>query len=214
LAPGHRIKVALTIGLALLVLALALTLTQAPTSLARRSTSEDQILGTVSHKVDYCQEDEVLPRETSAIRVHIYAEYGPRVTAALSQKGRVIAHGQQGVGWTGGAVTLPVGALSRTRSGVRLCVALSLNGYETVSLLGEQTPSARAAHSANTTLQGRLTVEYLRAGRSSWWSLLPEVARRAGLGHAPSGTWVLAFVAALMTGMLALCAGLLVRELS
>jgi hypothetical protein len=213
LAPGHRIKVAIAIGVALIAVAVALTLTRAPASLARRNTGEDQILTNVSEAGDYCQSGEVLPRGTSAIRVHVYAEYGPRVAVTLSEGARTIAHGHQDAGWTGGAVTVPLRALAHRTAGVRLCIALSLNGDETVSPLGELKPPALAAHGAYMTLPGRITAEYLRPGRSSWWSLLDEVARRAGLGHAPSGTWVAGLLVALMAGVLALCSRLLVREL-
>jgi hypothetical protein len=213
LAPGHRIKVTIAIGLALIAVAVALTLTRAPASLARRNTHEDQVLGGVDHAAEYCQSGELLPSGATAIRVHVYAEYGPRVAVTLSERGRTIAHGQQGVGWTGGAVTVPLRALARSRSPARLCIELALNGDETISLFGEQTSTALAARAGHTTLPGRITVEYLRPGRSSWWSLLPEVARRAGLGHAPSGTWGVGLAAALMAGVLALCSGLLVREL-
>jgi hypothetical protein len=209
----QRIKVAIAIGLALLAVAVALTLTAAPASLARRNTREDRVLGNVSHPASYCQAGEALPRGVTAIRVHMFAEYGPPVAVTLSARGRALARGRQRAGWTGGAVTVALGALSHGVSGATLCVALSLNGDETVSLLGEQRPPALAAHAAYSTLPGRITVEYLRAGGSSWWSLLAEVARRAGLGHAPSGTWGVALLVVLMAAVLALCSALLVREL-
>jgi hypothetical protein len=208
-----RVKVTLAIGLVLIVAAIGLTLTQAPMSLARRSTNEDRALKSASRRTHVCQSNELLPRGTTAIRLHIFAEYGPKVTVKVLAGGRVVAQGQQRAGWTGGVVTVPVGALARTRSGARLCVTLLLNGDETVSLLGAQTSAGHAAREGATALPGRLTVEYLRPGPSSWWSLLPEVARRAGLGRAVSGTWSVALVGVLMAGVLALCSGLIVREL-
>jgi hypothetical protein len=207
------VKIALAAGLTLLALAIVLTLTQAPASLARRNTHEDQVLGTARHGTSICQSNEVLPRGTSAIRAHMFAQLGPRVSVRVLERGRVIAAGQQGAGWTGAAVTLPVHPLPTSRSGVTLCLTLALNGDETVQLLGEQRSASSAAREGEGALPGPLTIEYLRPGSSSWWSLLPEVARRAGLGHAPSGTWSVVLVAAVMAGVLALCSALAVREL-
>src|SRR5579872_5720450 len=127
-----RVKVTLAIGLVLIFAAIGLTLTQGPMSLARRSTDEDSVLGANHRKTVICQADEVLPRGTTAIRPHLDAEYGPRVAVTVLERGRVIASGHQEPGWTGGAVTVPVGALARTASGVKVCLALSLNGEETV----------------------------------------------------------------------------------
>jgi hypothetical protein len=208
-----RVRIALAIGLALIVVAICLTLTQAPLSLARRNNSEDTILGSARRSGDDCQSNEVLPRGTSAIRLHVFAEYGPKVTLTVLEHGRVIARGQQDAGWTGGAVTVPVRALPASRSPVELCFALLLNGDETLQLLGEPVPAARATREGRKTLAGRLSVEYLRPGRSSWWSLVPAVARNAGLGRAASGAWSVALVGVLMGGVLLLCSGLIVREL-
>jgi hypothetical protein len=208
-----RVKAALAIGLALIAGGVAVTLTQAPPSLARRNTDEDQILGSMRRKAQTCQPDEVLPRGTSAVRLHIYAEYGPRVELRALEGGRIVAQGEQRAGWTGGAVTVPVSPLTTRRSAVKLCFTLFLNGDETLSPLGERTSRALAAREGDTTLPGRVTVEYLRPGPSSWWSLLLPVARRMGLGRAAAGTWNVVAVIALMAGALLICSRLVVREL-
>jgi len=208
-----RVRVTLVTGLTLLAATVGLTLTQAPMSLARRSTSQEQPLASISQAEVICQSHEVLPRATTAIRLHLFAEYGPKVTLQLSERGRVIASGQQRGGWTGGAVTVPVSPLARRRAAVKLCFTLSLNGDETVSPAGEPTEASPAARVGGTTLLGRVAVEDLRPGPASWWSLLPQVARRAGLGRAAGGTWSVVLVAALMGAVLALCSGLIVREL-
>jgi hypothetical protein len=208
-----RVRVALTIGLVLIAGAVALTLTQAPASLARRSTNEDQVLTTTRRRAVTCQSGETLPRGTSAIRVHIFAEYGPEVALQVLQHGQLIAHASQQAGWTGGAFTVSIAPPASTLTGVTLCYRLALNGDETLSQLGEATSPHIAAHEGTTVLPGRVTVEYLRPGSSSWWSLVQPVARRMGLGHIPSGRWSVGLVAALMAGVLALCSGLIVREL-
>ncbi len=53
-----------------------------------------------------------------------------------------------------------------------------------------------------------LRIEYLRPGPGSWWSLASAVARRMGLGRAPSGTWVALLPLALMSVAVALAAWL------
>ena len=56
-------------------------------------------------------------------------------------------------------------------------------------------------------------IEYLRAGRSSWWSLASSVAHRMGLGRAASGTWIVFLVIALMILVATLASRLVLREL-
>ncbi|HXN37318.1 MAG TPA: DUF2142 domain-containing protein [Solirubrobacteraceae bacterium] len=208
-----RFKIALLVGLLVGAAAIAMTLSQAPLSIARVNTVEEATIATVRHRAQACQSAEVLPRGTSAIRLPMYAFLGPRVTLAVYSAGRVIADGERGQGWTSGAVTIPVHPLATQRSGVTLCFALWLNGYESVELEGESATGALAAQGPSGPLPGRIRVEYLRPGRSSWWSLAPMVARRMGLGHAAGGTWSVLLVAALMGGIVLACARVIVRGL-
>jgi hypothetical protein len=168
---------------------------------------------TTQRPIDACQSPELLPRETSAIRLRVDAFLGPRVTLAVVAHGRVIAHGERGSGWTGGAVTIPVSPLSTARPGVDLCFALLLNGDETAELVGEPTPAAHAARGTGGALPGRLRVEYMRLGRS-WWSLTPAVARRMGLGGAVSGAWSVILAVALMGSVALVCSLAILRWLS
>lgn len=62
-------------------------------------------------------------------------------------------------------------------------------------------------------LGGRVGVEYLAAGRGSWWSRLSSVAAHLGLGRAYSGAWIALLVAALMAAVGVLAVRLTAREL-
>jgi hypothetical protein len=57
-----------------------------------------------------------------------------------------------------------------------------------------------------------LTIEYLRRGSSSWWSLALAVARRMGLGRAWAGTWIVLLVAIMMGSAIAIASWLTTRE--
>ncbi|MGD0452801.1 MAG: hypothetical protein ABSB69_04330 [Solirubrobacteraceae bacterium] len=206
------LKIALGTGLVIGVAALGITLSQSPITVAEVSTAEHGLLGTTTQKLSACQSNEVLPRETSAIRLRVETFIGPKVAVEVLAHGRVIAHGERESGWTGGVVTIPVEPLSMARSGVELCFTLFLNGDESAELVGERTTGALAAQSRFGPLAGRVRVEYLRPGRSSWWSLAPAVARRMGLGRAWSGTWNVLLVFGLMGGMVLLCSRMMLRE--
>jgi hypothetical protein len=195
--------------------AIALTLLlQGPITVAAVSTAQAGFLADADQRTTVCQSGETLPRETSAIRLRVYAFLGPRVAVQVRANGRVIVHGERGSGWTGGVVTVPVNRLSDARSGVQLCFTLFSNGDETVQLAGEPAAGALAARVAAGPLPGRVRVEYLRPSSATWWSLAPRVARRMGLGRAAAGTWVVFLAIGLMCALLAMCGRLILRELA
>jgi hypothetical protein len=210
----RRVKVVFGIGLILAAAGIAVSLSQAPATVAAVNNTELGVLAQVTHETEVCQSNEVLPPDTTAIRLQLYVVTGPRVALEVLAHGRVIVHGEHGSGWTGNVVTLPVQPLSRQRSGVEICFTPFLNGDETAVLLGEPTTPAGAARDAAGTLPGRVTVEYLRPGRSSWWSLAPGVARRMGLGRAWSGTWWVLLVVCLMGSVILVASRLVLRELA
>ncbi len=208
-----RLKTALGVGLVGGLALLAFALSQSPVSVARTNTAASTFVAAGKARVSACQPDEALPSGTSAIRLGVETFIGPRVAVEAVAGGHVIAHGERGSGWTAGAVTVPVHPLPVAKSGVELCFTLFLNGHETAILVGEPTTGARAARAGGRPLPGRVRVEYLRPGGSSWWSLIPRVARRMGLGHAWPGTWSVLLVLALMGGVALLCSRLILREL-
>jgi hypothetical protein len=208
-----RVTAALAICLIVVAAAVGAVLTQAPITVAAINTSEQAFLGTVHTSSEVCQSHEPLPRDTSAIRLRVFTQIGPRVTVKVLSHGRVLTEGEQRSGWTGGVVTVPVRPLPTSRSDVQLCFTLLLNGNEAASAVGTPSTRTRAPNGHVTVVPERIRVEYLRPGRSSWWALASQVARHMGLGHAGSGTWSVLAVMLAMASVVALCSWTMLREL-
>lgn len=206
-------KSVLGAGLVLGAVIIGGVLTQSPPIVVSVNTIEEAIIETSRQRIEGCQTHERLPANISAIRLRADALLGPRVTLVVLADGHVVTRGERGSGWTGGAVTIPVRARSKTLSDVDLCFVLYLNGDETAELIGEQARRAGGTPGGNGALPGRLGVEYLRPSRSSWWSLLPAVARRMSLGRAASGTWSVLVVVGLMASLILVCSQVIRRGL-
>lgn len=210
-------RVGLAVGLAATAIAAAIVLSGSPPVLAG-SNGVTPVpyppLTSVPGAGRGCQAGETVPAGTSAVRLSLEASAGPRVSAAVLAGGRAIAHGVSAQGWLGRVVTVPLASparLERTARHATVCFSFA-GAEERVSLLGVRTPPRRAARSGARVLPGRIAVEYVRAGTSSWWSLAPSVARRLGLGRAWAGTWVAAVVALLATTAIVLASWLVLRE--
>ncbi len=147
----------------------------------------------------FCQGDETLPRGTSAIRLWVHTNISPPVRVAVWSKSRVVTRGEQQPGRLTGTIAIPIERVSRTIARAKVCFKIG-RAVEPVLLIGGRTPHPKPAETPI-----KVTVEYLRAGHRSWWSLALSVARRLGLGRAPSGTWVALIPIALMAfaGLLA-----------
>jgi hypothetical protein len=207
----RRMGISLGLALALTAAAACVTLAKSPVEVIAANTSEQQRLELVRHPLDACQANEVLPADTHAVRLQILALLGPKVSLLALQSGRVITSGQRSSGWTGGSVTVPVKPLSSTRPAVELCFALQLNGDESASVMGEPWQGPEAALAGESGLPGRVRVEYLRPARSSWWSLVPAVARHMGLGNVVDGTWSVFAVVGLMASVVCLSSYMALR---
>jgi hypothetical protein len=210
----RSIKLALLAGFALMVVALALTLSGSPSTVAasNRMPGRETGLGETTTGTRYCQAGEVLPRGSSAIRIWLSAAAGPRVNVVVYDGARAIAGGTRPSIWIGGAVTVPIAPLPYTVVGTTVCVSFRLHD-ETIEFQGMPSSAAAAAHDGRRSLGGRLIIDYLRPGTSSWLSLAGAVAYRMGLGRAAAGTWVVYLVLALLAAAVALASGLLVGEL-
>ncbi len=207
-----RIKVALGIGLALIVLAFVLVLAHAPLTVARGGVATEHTLVVTAKPASACQGGETLPRGTTALRLSLTAAVGPQVAVKVLSRSRVVTRGVTQPGWSNASVTVPVAPLPRTLAPVKVCFAMArMNG--TVVMRGSPTVPALAATSRKQTLPGRMGVEYLHPGGSSWWSQATAVARRLGLGHAASGAWDALLVMALAASFIALSSWLVVKEL-
>ena len=206
------VALALAGGLAVLLLALIVTLSGSPLVVARTNgvPADQPILE--ARGAAACQAGEFVPRGTSGIRLTFVADAGPRVSVSLLAGGRRLASGTTASGWTAGAVTVAVPRLAQALPEATLCFKFS-HSAETVQMGGATTSPAAAAHSSSKPLPGRFTVEYMRPGPTSWWSLATTVAHHFGLGRAPSGTWVAWLVLLLMLSAVALACRLVLREL-
>lgn len=209
-----RVSLALGAGLALAATAVAVTLSGSPMTLAgTNSVPFMREVANTNGDASACQAGETLPRGTSAIRLSLEAAIGPSVSSQAVSGRRVVTRGARGSGWSGGTVTIPVRpVVDRAVHNVTVCFKLGPT-REIVTIEGQLTKPASAARGEGKTLPGRMRVEYLRAGHSSWWSLALPIARRLGLGRAWAGSWVALLLATLMGALLALCSWLVLREL-
>jgi hypothetical protein len=227
----RSVTVTLAVGIALLGLAVAVTLTRSPPRVVRAvgqevvGRGERRKLGLTAGDIAICQANEVLPAGVSGIRLSLRAFYGARVHVVAYSGSTVLAAGRRGADWTAQSVTVPVEPLARSSTHVKLCFAIGPNS-EPVAILGAPAPAREtavaltshrltpaAATIAGVPLGGRVGVEYLAAGRGSWWSRLSSVAGHMGLGRAYSGAWIALLVAALMAAVGVLAVRLTAREL-
>ena len=206
---------ALTVGLATLTLAVVVVLSSTPPAVTRSDAPLPSSLpfAHTRSRSRFCQAGEVLPRDATAIRLWIEAVIGPRVEAQAISRGRVIARGTRAPGWTGGSVTVPTTPTPTRATPVTICANLA-PARETIWLEGVRTSARVAMSGRQGPLPGRIVIEYLRTGHSSWWSQIRSVARHMGLGHAGSGPLIplLAFALALAVGVLT--SRLILREMA
>jgi hypothetical protein len=210
-----RVRVGLAAGLALLTAAIVLTVLRSPMIVARTSgiASQRVSVSATRRGASYCQSRELVPQDTSAIRLWLGAvAAGPRVVVDVSSGGHVVTRGAHEAGWTGGAVTLPVEPLTEAIVNATVCVSFELHNEE-LEVFGVPAPPMFATRQDGRVLTGRMSVEYLRRGRTSWAAMALSIARRMGLGRAYAGTWI-ALLAFTLTGALAVSAVvLLLKEL-
>jgi len=204
----------LAAGLALLAVAVGVVMSSSPVAvIGANSTLANGSLAQTYSAAGACQPGEDLPAGTSAIRLTLESDIGPRVGVRALSGTHVLTSGAVGSGWTGGSVTVPVRPVARTSSHVRICFEVGPT-KELVAFIGAPTsPAVAATDSEGKALPGRIKIEYLRADRSSWWSVAPTVARRMGLGRAPAGTWIVLLLVALMGTAIAGASWLTLREL-
>jgi hypothetical protein len=159
----------------------------------------------------FCQDDEVLPKDTASIELSLDAVsgLGPRVRASVSKGGRTLARGVRSAGWSGQTVRIPVRSVPRTIAGARVCVTVA--GEESAAFTGTKAGTQAFDGSLRTT-QDRIAITYHRAGSESWWSLAGTIVHRMGLGRALHGAWIAFLAAALMTAAVGVALAQLIRE--
>jgi hypothetical protein len=232
----RSVPVTLAVGLGLLAVVAAVTLTRAPPRVVRAVAVNERVgreehvpLAQTDGDTTVCQSEAALPAGVTGIRVWLRSVFGASVRLTVSGASGVLARGSRAPTWTGQSVTVPVRPLAQASSAVRLCAAIGPNS-EPVVLLGDfaplgagatitTSPPARAALTPGAArlsggqMGGKVGVEYLAAGRSSWWSRASTVAQHMGLGRSYTGTWIALLVAALAVAVVVLTVRLAAREL-
>jgi hypothetical protein len=201
-------------GLAVLFAIGAWTLTRSPPRTVRTGSVGHAEIATTIADANFCQTGETLPAGVSGLRLSIWAFFGARIHVTVSSGSRVLTEGRRGPDWTGSTVTIPVTPLSHAVTPAKVCVDVGPNSEVLYFMGSEAPPSSAAVSSTGEPLAGRLGIEYLAAGHSSWWSRILQVARHMGLGHALTGTWVVLLIAALMAAVGALAIRVALRELA
>jgi hypothetical protein len=206
----RSVRITLGVAAVLTLLAVGLVLSGSPVTVAgTNSVPVLSKLGSVKGGERGCQPGGTVPAGTSAVRLSLAANTGPRVSVTIDSGTTRVTHGAAAAGWgIAESVTVPVQRVRRAVANTRLCLSLG-PAVEPVVVNGAVEQVTTAAGSARNF--ERFRIEYLRPGRESWWSLASSVARRMGLGHAPSGTWIVFAELALMLAVAGLAAGLVLR---
>jgi hypothetical protein len=207
-----RVRTVLAVELALIAIGVAIVMSGGPLIVTGSDEGAVRAALVGGEGGTICQAGETVPRGTSSLRLSLNAHVGPAMTATVSAGGHVLASGTRGSGWAGARVTIPVTRVAHAVRDATVCATIDQT-RETVTLIGQPTGRAVAARSGHIVLPGRIQIEYLQPGTRSWWSLVLPVARRLGLGRAPSGTWVALLVALLFGAVAALAACVAVRAL-
>ena len=211
MSPGSSsalVRLTLSGGLALIAVAVLVTLSRSPPVLAgTNSVAPDLFVAATNGNAVYCQAGERLPAGTTAIRLWVNTNISPPTQVAVLAGSLVLTRGRQQPGRLATTIAIPVTPLARTFSDVKVCFKLG-PAVEQVRLLGGEVPHSRPGEPPV-----KIRVEYLRAGRSTWWDLVRSIARRIGLGRAPSGTWAVLVPVVSMAAAILLTVWLLLREL-
>ncbi len=189
------------IGCVLLVVGVAAMLARAvPVRIATNDTLANAALGGTVGRLDICQDAELIPAGTGALRVWMptTGPRGPALALTATDGRQTIARGMLAAGWSGRTATIPLRPVAREQRPARICVAVGASS--SVTLAGEASGDPGAgppATASGSQLRGRVRIEYLTPERRSWWSQIGTIASRMGLGRAPGGD-AIAFAAALL----------------
>jgi hypothetical protein len=209
--PGSRTmlpsRIALAVGLTALAVALGVLLSGSPLTVAgTNGVPANLAVAFIRGSEVSCQAGGTLPQGTEAIRVSLSANTGPKVSLRVLSGATLITEGARGAGWgIDETVTVPVTRVPRTIRDTRICTTVG-PAVEPLQVNGSRVPGANG----RTTIE--LRMEYLRPGPHSWRSLAGSIARRMGLDHAPSGSWVAYLAIAVMLAVAVLVSGIYLRE--
>jgi hypothetical protein len=207
-----RVMTTLVIGLAVIAALLARALLETPQMVI--ASNSVTVTGELAHfpaRAVVCQAGEILPASTTALRMSLIAYVGPAVSVTVSHDDHVIARGHQEAGWVSGSLTLQLHPQIARATSVDICLTRDPVAIP-LGLFGSSSIRRLAARVNGQPLSGRMRIEYLKRGPRSWLSLARHVVRRMGLGHFPSGGWIVIPFTAIMIANLGLGLWLLRRE--
>lgn len=205
-------RAAVAAGVVLIALAVALVVSGSPLTLAGGSSLRGrEAFAYTNGDASACQDAETIPQGTSAVRLALASNLGPRLRVEVLSGSRVITRGERGAGWgQGETVTVPVARVAQTVRDARICTTVGPS-FEPLRVDGPRTASSSPAqHLAGHVL---LRIEYLRPGPKSWLALAPSIARHLSLGRGAPGLWIVFLLLALVVAMVALATRLALREL-
>jgi hypothetical protein len=205
----------MAVGLAAVVVILGAVLAQKdqrPSGTDR--THAGAFVATLRAGQSACQQGELLPADTSAVRATIgtFGRPGPALQIAFSGAHReALAAGSLKAGWRAGLVQIPLPHIATSTDGVQVC--LRNIGPGAIGIAGQQVYPGFHMVLAGKEVEGQLRYDYMRPGRESWLTLLPTIVYRSTLAKAaPLRHWAWAAALVLMLFAVALAAWTLVRS--
>jgi 4-amino-4-deoxy-L-arabinose transferase-like glycosyltransferase len=193
------VRAVLAGGFAVLVVALAVTLLQsAPRSAGSNLVPEQEEVAKLRAPARHCQDGEILPADTGALRFLIgtYGEPAPPIGVRVTRpNGTLLTSGRLPGGGPEGHVDIPMREVDSMQGNLRVC--LSIGGGDRVVLYGAA---------------GRVRFEWMRPDSESWLGLFPTIAHRFSLGRwNPLGTLLLPVLALLLVATWVAAALLVLR---
>jgi len=211
-----RVRIVLAVALTLVGIAVVVALSQGARRLAGTSFVVQRafVVALPPHGTA-CQPGTYVADDSAAAQVLVgtYGRPRPALTVTFSDPGGgLVARGRLPGGARQGLVTVPFAhVVHGSRAATTACV--HSDGPERLALGGDVATPAGAARIDGRATGGVVGFGYLRPGRESWWSLMPVVAQRFGLGKASRfGTWTLPVLALVLLGLWVAAARLLLRE--
>jgi hypothetical protein len=213
-----RVRIVLGVALAAVAGTLILDMSgRAPRTAGSDHASPVVFAATLPGGATLCQPTADLPGDAASVQILIGTYGRPLPDLRLSfvdATNSEVAAGHVPAGGREGVVTIPLRHARGVSTATRAC--LHFAGSHQVALGGETGPVGPSSEViAGRQQPGRVSLLYFRQGKESWWSLLPELTRRFGLGKAPFfGIWTLPIAALLLLGVWAGAVRLLIRELT
>ncbi len=182
---------AVALGLVLLAGGIAALMSDSATRRAGANLvrGNEELTASTGNGGRLCQDGELLPKDTAAIRLSLSADArtGPALALTARRGGELLTRGSRAAGWSGRSIAIPVQRVAETVDDVRVCVRLGRNGAVLLHGAVFESGSPAGATLDGGPVGGQLRIEYLRSGRESWWSYAPTVLHRLGLGRGWTG---------------------------